>query len=117
MTQTRLAFPSSPARRAAREREIRDLGAIDRLLRALARLRRCNDVEGAATSENASALERLLAKLNATAERMIATRRAGLADADGRPRQRDGEAALDVTDGYDFIADSAAASSVGLDIA
>ena len=90
MTQTPPASPSSPARRrAAREREFRNLGAR----------------------------ERLLAKLNAMAERRIATRRAGLVDADGRPRQGDNEAALDVTDGPNFIADPAAASSAGLDIA
>ena len=72
-----------------------DLAAIDRLLRVLDRLDRYSAVEGAATSEYAGSREKLLAKLNTMAERMIAARRSGLVDADGRPCPRDGEAALD----------------------
>ena len=94
-----------------------DLGAIDRLLRVLDRLDRYSAVEGAATSEDAGGRERLLAKLNAMAERMIAARKSGLVDADGRPRPRDGEAALDAADSPDFVDDPAAPSSAGLDVA
>jgi hypothetical protein len=94
-----------------------DLAAIDRLLRVLDRLDRYSAVEGAATSEYAGSREKLLSKLNAMAERMIAARRSGLVDADGRPRQRDGEAALDATDSPDFVDDPAAPSSAGLDVA
>jgi hypothetical protein len=92
-----------------------DLSAIDRLLRVLDRLDRYSAVEGAATSEDAGGRERLLAKLNAMAERMIAARRSGLVAADGRPRPRDGEAALDATDSPDFVDDPDAPSSAGLD--
>jgi hypothetical protein len=60
---------------------------------------------------------RLLAKLNTMAERMIAARKSGLVDADGRPCQQDGEAALDATDSPDFVDDPAAPSSAGLDAA
>jgi hypothetical protein len=94
-----------------------DLGAIDRLLRVLDRLDRYSAVEGAATSADAGGRERLLAKLNAMAERMVAARRSGLVDADGRPRLGDGKAALDATDGIDFVDDSDAPSSAGLDAA
>jgi hypothetical protein len=94
-----------------------DLGAIDRLLRVLDRLDRYCAIEGAATSEDAGARERLLAKLDAMAERMIAARRSGLADADGRPRPRDGGAALDATDSPDFVDDPDAPASAGLDAA
>ena len=92
-----------------------DLGAIDRLLRVLDRLDRYCAVEGAAASEEPGGRERLLAKVNAMAERMIAARRSGLVDADGRPRRRDGEAALDATDGPDFVDDPDAPASAGLD--
>ena len=61
--------------------------------------------------------ERLLAKLNAMAERMIAARTPGPVEADGRPCQQDGEAALDATDSHDFIDEPAASSSAGLDAA
>jgi hypothetical protein len=94
-----------------------DLGAIDRLLRVLDRLDRYSAVEGAATSEYAGSREKLLSKLNTMAERMIAARQSGLVDADGRPRSGDGEAALDATESPDFIDDSAAPSSAGLDAA
>jgi len=94
-----------------------DLGAIDRLLRVLDRLDRYSAVAGAATSEDAGGRERLLAKLNAMAERMMAARRSGLVDADGRPRQGDGEAALDAADSPDFVDEPAAPSSAGLDVA
>jgi hypothetical protein len=94
-----------------------DLGAIDRLLRVLDRLDRYCAVEGAATSEDAGERERLLAKLNAMAERMVAARRSGLDDADGRPRPRDGEAALDATDSPDFVDERGAPSSARLDVA
>ncbi len=94
-----------------------DLSAIDRLLRVLDRLDRYSAVEGAATSEDAGGRERLLAKLNAMAERMVAARRSGLADADGRPRSGDGEVALDATDSPDFVDDPDAPSSAGLDVA
>jgi hypothetical protein len=94
-----------------------DLSAIDRLLRVLDRLDRYCAVEGATTSEDAGGRERLLAKLNAMAERMVAARRSGLADADGRPRPRDGEAALDVADSPDFVDEPDAPSSAGLDVA
>jgi hypothetical protein len=94
-----------------------DLSAIDRLLRVLDRLDRYCAVEGAATSEDAGGREKLLAKLDAMAERMIAARRSGLVDADGRPRPGDSEAALDATDSPDFVGDPAAPSSAGLDVA
>jgi DNA-binding Lrp family transcriptional regulator len=94
-----------------------DLGAIDRLLRVLDRLDRYSAVEGAAASENAGGRERLLAKINAMAERMIAARQSGLVDADGRPCRRDGEAALDAAENLDFVDDPAAPSSAGLDAA
>ena len=94
-----------------------DLGAIDRLLRVLDRLDRYSAIEGAATSADAGGRERSLAKLNAMAERMIAARRSGLVDADRRPRPGVGEAALDATDSPDFVDDSAATSSAGLDAA
>jgi hypothetical protein len=94
-----------------------DLSAIDRLLRVLDRLDRYSAVEGAATSEDAGAREKLLAKLNAMAERMMAARRSGLVDADGRPRPVDAEAALDAADSPDFIDDPDAPSSAGLDVA
>jgi hypothetical protein len=68
-------------------------------------------------SEDAISRQRSLAKPDAMAQRMNATRRAGLPDADGRPLQGDDEAAIDATDDPDFIGDSAAASSAGLDIA
>jgi Homeodomain-like domain len=94
-----------------------DLAAIDRLLRVLDRLDRYSAVEGAATSEYAGSREKLLSKLNTMAERMIAERRSGLVDADGRPRQGDGEAALDAADNPDFVDDLAVPSSAGLDVA
>ena len=94
-----------------------DLSAIDRLLRVLDRLDRYCAVEGAATSEEAGGRERLLAKLNAMAERMIAARRSGLVDADGRSPPGDGEAALDAADSPDFVGDPDAPSSAGLDVA
>ena len=94
-----------------------DLAAIDRLLRVLDRLDRYSAVEGAATSEYAGSREKLLAKLNAMAERMIAARQSGLVDADGRPCPRGGEAALDATDDLDLVDDPAAPSSAGLDAA
>jgi DNA-binding Lrp family transcriptional regulator len=94
-----------------------DLSAIDRLLRVLDRLDRYSAVEGAATSEDEGGREKLLAKLNAMAERLIAARRSGLVDADGRPRQGDGEAALDAADSPDFVDDPAAPASAGLDVA
>ncbi len=94
-----------------------DLAAIDRLLRVLDRLDRYCAVEGAAASEDSGGRERLLAKLNAMAERLVAARRSGLVDADGRPRSGDGEAALDGADNPDFVDDPAAPSSAGLDVA
>ena len=94
-----------------------DLGAIDRLLRVLDRLDRYSAVEGAMTSEYAGSREKLLAKLNAMAERMVAARQSGLVDADGRPRQHIGEAALDAADSLDCVDDPAAPSSAGLDAA
>jgi len=94
-----------------------DLSAIDRLLRVLDRLDRYSAVEGAATGEDAGAREKLLAKLDAMAERMIAARRSGLVGADGRPRPRDGEAALDAADSPDFVDDPAAPASAALDAA
>ncbi len=94
-----------------------DLGAIDRLLRVLDRLDRYSAVEGAAARADAGGRERLLAKINAMAERMIAARRSGLVDADGRPRPGDGEAALDATDSIDFVDEPGAPSSAGLDVA
>ncbi len=94
-----------------------DLSAIDRLLRVLDRLDRYSAVEGAAASEDAGGRERLLAKLDAMAERLIAARRSGLVDAEGRPRSRDGEAALDAADSPDFVDDPDAPSSAGLDVA
>ncbi len=94
-----------------------DLAAIDRLLRVLDRLDRYCAVEGAAASEDSGGRERLLAKLNAMAERLVAARRSGLVDADGRPRSGDGEAALDGADNPDFVDDPAAPSSAGLDAA
>ena len=110
MTDAPLRSPSSPARRrAARVREFRRIRIL-----AMVQAGWSNAAIG---REEAISRERLLAKLNAMAECMIATRRAGLVDADGRPRQGDDEAALDVTDGPDFIADPAAASSAGLDVA
>jgi len=61
--------------------------------------------------------ERLMAKLNAMAERMIAARKSGLVDAYGRPCQQDDEVALDAADSSDFIDEPAAPSSAGLDAA
>ena len=104
-------------RLAARSVADGDLAAIDRLLRVLDRLDRYCAVEGAATSEDEGGREKLLAKLNAMAERLIAARRSGLVDADGRPRQGDGEAALDAADSPDFVDDPAAPASAGLDVA
>jgi hypothetical protein len=94
-----------------------DLSAIDRLLRVLDRLDKYSAVEGAAAGENAGGRERLLAKLNAMAERMIAARQSGLVDAEGRPRPRGAEAALDAADSADFVEEPAAPSSAGLDVA
>jgi DNA-binding Lrp family transcriptional regulator len=94
-----------------------DLGAIDRLLRALDRLDRYSAVEGAATSEDTGGRERLLARLNAMAEGLVAARWPGLVDADERPRPRDAEAALDATDSPDFVDEPDAPSSAGLDVA
>ena len=94
-----------------------DLGAIDRLLRVLDRLDRYSAVEDAVTNEYAGSREKLLAKLNSMAERMIAARKSGLVDADGRPCPPKGEAALDAVDDLDFVDDSAAPSSAGLDAA
>jgi hypothetical protein len=94
-----------------------DLSAIDRLLRVLDRLDRYSAVEGAAASEYAGSRAKLLSKLNTMAERMIAARRSGLVDADGRPCQRDGEAALDATDAPDSVDDPGAPSSARLDAA
>jgi hypothetical protein len=48
---------------------------------------------------------------------MIAARRSGLVDADGRPRPGDGENALDAADSPDFVDDPDAPSSAGLDVA
>ena len=64
-----------------------DLAAIDRLLRVLDRLDRYSAVEGAADSYHEGGRARLLAKLNTMAERMIASRKPGLVDADGGSRQ------------------------------
>ena len=83
----------------------------------LDRLDRYSAVEGAVTSEYAGSREKLLSKLNSMAERMIAARRSGLVDADGRPCPGDGETALDATDSPDFVDDLAAPSSAGLDVA
>ena len=94
-----------------------DLAAIDRLLRVLDRLDRYSAVEGAATSEYAGSREKLHSKLNTMAERMIAARRSGLVDADGRPRPADAGATLDAADSPDFVYDLAAPSSAGLDVA
>ena len=94
-----------------------DLSAIDRLLRVLDRLDRYSAVEGAAASEDAGGRQRLLSRLNRMAERMLADRQSGLADADGRPRPADGETALDAVDDADSVDDSAATSSAGLDAA
>jgi hypothetical protein len=94
-----------------------DLAAIDRLLRVLDRLDRYSAVEGAAASADSGGRERLLAKLNMMAERLVAARRSGLVDADGRPRPGDGEAALDAADSPDFVDEPAAPSSAGLDAA
>ena len=94
-----------------------DLSAIDRLLRVLDRLDKYSAVEGAAAGENAGGRERLLAKLNAMAERMIAARQSGLVDAEGRPRPRGAEATLDAADSPDFVEEPAAPSSAGLDVA
>ena len=106
----RCGSPRAPSPRATS-------AAIDRLLRVLDRLDRYSAVEGAATSEDAGGREKLLAKLNAMAERMIAARQSGLVDADGRPRPGAGEAALDAADSPDFVDDPAAPSSAGLDVA
>jgi DNA-binding Lrp family transcriptional regulator len=94
-----------------------DLAAIDRLLRVLDRLDRYSAVEGAATSEYAGSREKLLSKLNTMAERMIAARRSGLVDADGRPCPDAGKTALDATDSPDFVDDPAPPSSAGVDAA
>ena len=94
-----------------------DLSAIDRLLRVLDRLDRYSAVEGAATSEYAVSREKLLTKLNTMAKRMIAARRSGLVDADGRPCPAKGGVALDGADAVDFVDGPAATSSAGLDAA
>lgn len=94
-----------------------ELAAIDRLLRVLDRLDKYSAVEGAATSEYAGSRDKLLTKLNTMAERMIAAREAGPVDAFGRPRPADGEAALDAKDSADFVDETAAPSSAGLDAA
>ena len=107
MTQTPLQSFSAPRRRATREREFRRI-------RSLAKVQ-AGWSYAALGSGEAILRVRLRAKLDAMAERMIAARRAGLVD--GRPGQRGDEAALDVTDGPDFVDDPAAASSAGLDIA
>ena len=93
-----------------------DLSAIDRLLRVLDRLDRYSAVEGAEASQDAGSREKLLSKLNSMAERMIAARRSGLVDADGRPLPRAGEAALDEEQGSDFFDEPAAPSSARLDV-
>ena len=93
-----------------------NLAAIDRLLRVLDRLDRYSAVDGAAQNEEEEdTREKLLAKLNAMAERMVAARRSGLVDADGRLHPRDGETALDAADDSDFVDDPAAPSSAGPD--
>ena len=96
-----------------------NLAAIDRLLRVLDRLDRYSAVDGAAQNEDEDEDTRgkLLAKLNAMAERMIAARPPGLVDADGRPYPPAGEATLDEAEGLDFIDEPAAPSSAGLDAA
>ena len=104
-------------RLAARRSPTATSRAIDRLLRVLDRLDRYSAVEGAATSEYAGSREKLLAKLNTMAERMIAARKSGLVDADGRPCPPDGAADLDATDSLDSVDDPAAPSSAGLDVA
>lgn len=94
-----------------------DLAAIDRLLRVLDRLDRYTAVEGAETSEYAGSREKLLAKLNNMAERMIAARPSSPAGDDGQPRQGAAEAALDAAHSADCIDEPAAPASAGLDVA
>ena len=100
-----------------------DLGAIDRLLRVLDRLDRYSALEGAAPGAPAEGRERLIAKLNAMAQRMIAARRSGLAGAGERSKSGEGEAVpgldpgIDAADGADFAEEAAAPSSAGLDAA
>jgi len=70
-----------------------ELAAIDRLLRVLDRLDRYSAVEGADAEADEGAREKLLAKVNAMAERLIAARQAGLApDAAGGPPGPAGDA-------------------------
>ena len=98
-----------------------DLGAIDRLLRVLDRLDKYSAVEGAEAKPDEGARTRLLAKLDAMAQRMIAARRSGVVKTNEQSRSGEGEAApgldseIDAADGADRVDDPAAASSAGLD--
>jgi len=94
-----------------------ELSAIDRLLRVLDRLDRYNAVEAVDATGEPGGRERLLAKLDAMAERLIAARKSGLVDAEGRPQPRGRESALDAVDNLDFVDEPAAPSSAGLDAA
>ncbi len=78
--QVQIARLEPALRLAARGVADGDIRAIDRLLRVLDRLDRYNAVEGAASSYDEGARERLLTKLNTMAERMIAARKRKEAD-------------------------------------
>ena len=78
--QVQIARLEPALRLAARGVADGDLRAIDRLLRVLDRLDKYNAVEGAASSYDEGARERLLTKLNTMAERLRAARERTQAD-------------------------------------
>ena len=115
--RVQIARPEPALRLAAQAVGGGDLGAIDRLLRVLDRLDKYCAVEGGAATEDPGGRKRLLSKLNAMTERLIAARQSGLVDADGRPHPPGAEPALAAADSPDFVDQSAAPSSAELDIA
>lgn len=77
-----------------------DLSAIDRLLRVLERLDKYSAVEGANGTYDENARERLLTKLNAMAQRMLASQ-SDVADASQDSSDRSN--ALDGRNGVDIV--------------
>ena len=89
--QVQIARLEPALRLAARGVADGDLRAIDRLLRVLDRLDRYTAVEGAASSYDEGARERLLTKLNTMAQRMLAARERKEAD-EAAPDEEDDDA-------------------------
>ncbi|THD47641.1 MAG: hypothetical protein E7774_04370 [Bradyrhizobium sp.] len=93
-----------------------DLAAIDRLLRVLDRLDKYSAVEGAEAKPNEGGRTRLLAKLDAMAQRMIRAReREQAATTDEAPQTVEADDGLDASEDIDGAENPSPASSAALD--